>query len=87
MADPGLGGACTGADDVTLKLTPETWTEWNMGEMGAVSATRGWRIRWRLSPGKLTPETLRDAAVSATARAGCGRGRDGRGCGESVEAS
>src|ERR1700761_9693101 len=32
--------------------------------------------RWRRAPGE------REAAVSATARAGCGRGRDGRGCGE-----
>ena len=29
-------------------------------------------------PGKLAPGGERDAAVSATARAGCGRGRDGR---------
>ena len=35
MADPDLGGALTGADDVTLKLIPEAWTEWDMGEMGA----------------------------------------------------
>ncbi|HEY0277942.1 MAG TPA: pyridoxamine 5'-phosphate oxidase family protein [Solirubrobacterales bacterium] len=34
MADPDLGGALTDADDVTLKLTPEAWTEWDMGEMG-----------------------------------------------------
>src|ERR1700761_5844209 len=32
--------------------------------------------RWRRAPGE------REAAVSATALAGCGRGRDGRGCGE-----
>ena len=34
MADPGLGGALTEADDVTLKLIPEAWTEWDMGDMG-----------------------------------------------------
>ena len=45
------------------------------------------RGRCRPAPGKgwgrveLAPE-VRDAAVSATALAGCGRGRDGRGCGE-----
>ena len=34
MADPALGGALTGADDVTLKLIPEAWNEWDMGDMG-----------------------------------------------------
>jgi hypothetical protein len=33
--------------------------------------------RWKLAHGR-----ERVAAVSATARAGCGRGRDGQGCGE-----
>src|SRR6201996_8983941 len=33
-------------------------------------------------PGKLSPGGERDAAVSATALAGCGRGRDGRECGK-----
>jgi uncharacterized protein YhbP (UPF0306 family) len=35
MADPRLGGALTDADDVTLKLTPAAWSDWDMGEMGA----------------------------------------------------
>ena len=36
---------------------------------------------------KLAPGAERDAAVSATARAGCGRGRDGRECGERSQGS
>ena len=35
MADPGFGGALTEGDDVTLKLIPEAWNEWDMGDMGA----------------------------------------------------
>ena len=55
---------------------------------GPVGLARGERMRPRkLAPGKgcgpveLAPGE-RDAAVSATALAGCGRGRDGRECGK-----
>jgi hypothetical protein len=44
--------------------------------------------RWRL--GLLTTKVAageKDAAVSATALAGCGRGRDGRGCEGSRDAA
>jgi uncharacterized protein YhbP (UPF0306 family) len=34
MDDPELGGALTDADDVTLKLIPTAWSDWDMGEMG-----------------------------------------------------
>ena len=30
MEDAGLGGLLTEADDVTLRLTPERWQEWDM---------------------------------------------------------
>src|SRR6201996_8515713 len=43
------------------------WPGWRPGKGRGVAG---------LAPGK------REAAVSATALAGCGRGRDGRGCGE-----
>jgi Pyridoxamine 5'-phosphate oxidase len=48
MADPGLGGALTGSDDVTLKLIPEAWTEWDMGGMGARLADP--RLAFPLAP-------------------------------------
>src|ERR1700761_9858339 len=51
---------------------------WRAGEgtgPGRAGAREG-MVRSKLSPG------VRGAAVAATALAGCGRGRDGRGCGE-----
>src|SRR6201996_5436023 len=45
------------------------------GAWSKLAPGKGWS-RLELGPGG------RPAAVSATARAGCGRGRDGRGCGE-----
>lgn len=32
MGDPELGGLLAGADDVTLRLVPEKWHGWDMGD-------------------------------------------------------
>src|SRR3954447_18279863 len=48
---------------------------------GRLTGGKGWG-RLKLAPGKGTRGVSASAAVSATALAGCGRGRDGRGCEE-----
>jgi hypothetical protein len=30
MADPDLGGSLTAGDDLTLRLVPERWQEWDL---------------------------------------------------------
>lgn len=35
MADPGVGGVFAGFDDVTIRLTPESWFSWDMAVLDA----------------------------------------------------
>ena len=35
MADPGVGGVFAGFDDVTIRLTPESWFAWDMAVLDA----------------------------------------------------
>jgi hypothetical protein len=53
---------------------------WAGARLAQVRAGVGWRLLRRLVAGVGWRPGYLDAAVSATTLAGCGRGRDGRGC-------
>jgi PPOX class probable F420-dependent enzyme len=49
MADPDFGGLLTDGDDVTLRLTPERWQEWDLAPYFGTKLTDP-RLAHRLAP-------------------------------------